>query len=237
MVGIFSLGGSGHHARSDQGLTGAIVPFRVLIAPFILQPVAKSPVPAYVVTAHKGSGMSVFRPSRQLAARRRQRGQGFTLIELMVTVAVIAIVAAVAMPGMVALVNSYRLTGASGELTAALQLARSEAIRRNARVTVCSSADGATCSNATAWARWIVVGRDNATGLPEVIRDETMQGAMQLSGPAGGIQFNPSGIMRAQQALTVCLPTDKPEDNQRVVNVLISGGVTSAKNNGGGSCP
>ena len=70
-----------------------------------------------------------------------------------------------------------------------------------------------------------------------MIRDETMQGAMQLSGPAGGIQFNPSGIMRAQQALTVCLPTDKPEDNQRVVNVLISGGVTSAKTNGGGSCP
>ena len=162
--------------------------------------------------------------------------RGFTLVELMVTVAVFAIVAAMAAPAMQAMVTSSRLNGATEELVTALQLARSEAIRRNARVMVCSSADGATCSGSGDWSRWIVTGPDNAAGTVDIFRDQSANAELRLSGPGAGIQFNPSGLIRAQQGLTVCAPSTDVSDNQRVISVLISGVVTYAKAGSGGVC-
>ncbi len=171
---------------------------------------------------------------------RSQKGRpghaGFTLIELMVTLAVAGILAAIAAPSMTGLLNANRLSGAAGELTATLQLARAEAIRRNARVTVCASADGLTCSNTGNWARWIIHGTDNATGTDEVIRDQTPSGSVQISGPAAGIVFRPSGIIDAQTTVTACVPVSNPPQNRRVVTVMISGTLATTSENGGGTC-
>lgn len=213
------------------------MPFRVLITPFILQPVAPPPVPAYVVTVQKGSGMSVFRPGHQSAVHRIRRARGFTLIELMVTIAVIALLAAVAAPAMVTLMNSNRLSSSAGELTAALQLARAEAVRRSATVTVCGSADGIACTNGADWANWIVLGTNNMTAATDVVRSGVMPGNLQINGPAGGVVFSSAGLIPAQANLTVCIPTDQPAENQRVLTVMLSGAVLTARNNGGGACP
>jgi type IV fimbrial biogenesis protein FimT len=72
---------------------------------------------------------------------------GFTLVELMVTIAVLAILLAIGIPAFASLIASNRLTSATNELIASLQTARTEALRRNVRVTVCPAAPGATaCS-------------------------------------------------------------------------------------------
>jgi len=172
---------------------------------------------------------------------RAGRPYGFTLIELMATVAVMGILAVVAVPAMAGLVHANRLAAANGNLTAALQLARSEAIRRGASVTVCASTNGTTCANQTAWTRWIVRGRDNAASAagPEVIdimRDETPAGNIALQGPAAGIRFRPSGMVDSEQALTVCIPSSYLTRNQRVVTVMLSGGLRTATPDDGGSC-
>ena len=162
---------------------------------------------------------------------------GFTLIELMVVVAVVAILAIVAAPSMSALLNANRLSGAAEELTASLQLARSEAVRRNTRVTVCGSANGNTCSGSAAWTRWIVHGLDNTDGTDEVLRDNSSSGKVAVSGPAGGIVFRPSGLAAAQTTVTACLPVSEPALNRRVVTVMISGVLSTSSTNGGGTCP
>jgi type IV fimbrial biogenesis protein FimT len=173
-------------------------------------------------------------PGRGRGARAQAPAPGFTLVELMVTVAVVGILAAIAVPAMTSLVNGNRLAGATGELTASLQLARSEAIRRSAPVTICGTTDGVACS--ADWSRWMIRGRDNVTGTTDLIRDSVAATSVQVSGPAAGIVFRPSGLTDAGQQLTVCVPTDSPEQNQRVVTVMISGNVVTTKSSGGGGC-
>lgn len=174
--------------------------------------------------------------SSEVGGVNRKSALGFTLIELMVTIAVLAIVAAIAMPSMQGIVRSNRLSAASTELVTALQLARAEAVRRNARVTVCASIDGLACAATDKWARWIVMGRDNVSGTNDVIRDSTVQGDMQVSGPAGGIRFRPSGLLDTPQVMAVCIPTDNPAENTRTVTLMASGAIATTRTNGGGVC-
>jgi len=87
----------------------------------------------------------------------QRTGKGFTLIELMVTLAVAAILLTMGVPSFRATVENNRLTAAANELVGALNLARSEAIKRGVRVTVCKSSDGATCTTSGNWEQgWIV---------------------------------------------------------------------------------
>lgn len=92
---------------------------------------------------------------------------GFTLLELMVTVAIAAILMGVAIPSFNATIRSNRLTTYTNDLVTALNLARSEAIRRGVPVTV-RKVDSNSFTNLCATAPWnygwdvfIDVGGDN----------------------------------------------------------------------------
>src|SRR5882757_9276089 len=87
---------------------------------------------------------------------------GFTFVELMVTLTVVAILAALAVPNMRPFIQNNRLTAASNDLLRSFQLARTEAIKRgqpNVNVVVCAS-DVPTATNPTcsygAFKGWIV---------------------------------------------------------------------------------
>lgn len=67
---------------------------------------------------------------------RRQAEPGFTLPELLIVMAVAGILAAIAVPSFQSLTQSQQVKNASFELFSNLSLARSEAIKRNANVTV-----------------------------------------------------------------------------------------------------
>lgn len=95
------------------------------------------------------------KPLRLPNAHRRHAPQGgFTLVELMVTLAVLAILIGVAIPSFSTLMASNRLTAATNNFVTAINLARMEALRRNQRVTLCKAAPGATSCDTSPSSSW-----------------------------------------------------------------------------------
>lgn len=82
---------------------------------------------------------------------------GFTLVELMVTVVIVGTLMTVGLPQLKTFMQGSQLVAASNELVSAMNVARSEAIKRNARVTICESSDGMACSATGDWGNgWVV---------------------------------------------------------------------------------
>ena len=77
--------------------------------------------------------MSLMQIPRSASARSLD---GFTMVELLITLVILAILLAVAAPGMSTFVNSSRLRASQAEFVAALTLARSEATRRGTRISI-----------------------------------------------------------------------------------------------------
>ena len=90
-------------------------------------------------------------------ARLSMPHAGFTLVELMVTLAIAAILLAVGMPSFSGIIKNQEIQAAARDFLAALNLARSEAIRRNTRVDLIPAQDG------TDWGKgWVIfVDHDN----------------------------------------------------------------------------
>jgi type IV fimbrial biogenesis protein FimT len=86
-----------------------------------------------------------------------RRVSGFTLIELIVTMAVLAIVVSIAAPSFTNMITNNRSAGLGGELVAAVNFARSEAIKRANHVAICPSTDGESCLTSDDWANgWLI---------------------------------------------------------------------------------
>src|SRR5690606_37161586 len=110
----------------------------------------------------------------------KARARGFTVIELMVTLAVAAIVVPMAVPSLQSVINGNKLSGAANEMIASLETARMEAIRRGQRTTVCLSSnandgDSATCA-ASAFNGWITFVDVNTNGTFDKGTDVFLRG-------------------------------------------------------------
>lgn len=128
--------------------------------------------------------------------------KGFTLVELMVTVSIASILLAVAVPSYQSIMRESRLTTQANELMTALHYARSEAVKRGMRVTICKSANGASCGGN--WSDgWIVFNDTGAAGAvdasDEVLRVFTALKGSTLGGGsnfANWISYLPNGRSR-----------------------------------------
>ncbi len=77
-----------------------------------------------------------------------RRSGGFTLVELMVTILIVAVLAAIALPSFRNVIQRNRVAAASNDLLASLSYARNTAITRGQLVSMCPSADGSSCTSA-----------------------------------------------------------------------------------------
>lgn len=172
---------------------------------------------------------------------------GFTLLELMVTVAVVGIVAAIGYPSMTVIIGNNRLGAAANEMVATLQLVRLDAVRLNRTVTVCRSVDGVNCLAGAVWNRWITIAdvdRDGA--VDDVLRVSDVPAAVQLRASTAiqnsRIAFRSDGLAHATDgsllyaSVAVCVRTGGQADNQRRISIGAGSRITTTSENRGGQC-
>lgn len=105
-----------------------------------------------------------------------KRWSGFTLLELMVVLAIAGVLAAIAIPAMSNFVRNSRITAAANDVMAALHFTRSEAIKRRQPVTLCTSANAQAaapaCANSpllTGWIAFVDVNQSESVDAGEAI--------------------------------------------------------------------
>lgn len=163
--------------------------------------------------------------------------KGFTLIELLVAIALIAVVVSLAGPSYQAVIVDSRLTGAINELQGALSYARSEAVKKQGTITLCSSTDSATCANSIAWTNgWLLFSDRDDDAVVDGTDTILKVGAQQVGGLStrlsgfnygnGIIQFDADGSLRGSAATSgsvIVCPEDNVVRDAKAIVLYISG--------------
>lgn len=127
---------------------------------------------------------------------------GFTILELMITLAIATLVMAIAVPSYRSIASSYNISAETNSLLGDVSYARNEAIRQGISVLMCSSSDGLTCSASSTWGNgWVVM--VPANGSCTVTSGQAAQNAQPLRVQAAltsgdSISFAPSGSNSSQ---------------------------------------
>ena len=175
------------------------------------------------------------------------RERAFTIIELMIAVALTGILLSMAVPALSSFTQNSRQTGAINDLVSTIHLARSTAITTNSRVTVCTSSSGNDCE-LVAWDQgWIAfsdANSDQSVNLGETIHSAGA-GVEELGIQSGDfaqfLMYRPNG--RAMNAsvntnsgeFTIC--DQRGDDYAKVLIIDLSGRPRVSKHKIDGSSP
>lgn len=148
----------------------------------------------------------------QCARVHQCNGQrGFTLIELMITLAVLVITITFAVPAWQGIVARNAVTGTAQTLTTAINYARSEAVATSRDVTLCPlDADGDACTNSSSWSNgWAVVqgGLSDAQSSLEDSDIELLRvfdAAIAVQADVTGVTFDSQGATEDSTWLLIC---------------------------------
>jgi len=143
----------------------------------------------------------------------KMHAEGVTLIDLLVTVAVVAMVFAIGVPAMSEFITNNRMSAATNDLVSSLHMARAEAVRRPGPVVVCPADDWQSanpqCDNfGQLEDGWLVV--DQSNGLNTVLYvHEPLRNDIEISGPntlsyQGNSPPQDGGGNRADFEMTLC---------------------------------
>ncbi|MBK8069882.1 MAG: GspH/FimT family pseudopilin [Rhodanobacteraceae bacterium] len=164
--------------------------------------------------------------------RKRRRAAGFTMVELMITLAVIAILMAVSTPALRELNIRANVTSTTNDIVIALNLARSEAVKRGRLVSV--------VANGADWSNGWTVQSDDGTVLSS--RNAVADNYRVLGAPTGAgaqtdrVIFTGTGALSVATAwdFSICRPSFSPDSTRsRRVIVTATGTVRSRRDTTG----
>jgi len=162
--------------------------------------------------------------------RMWRSNSGFTLIELMVVVALMAIIATIAVPSFRGLIESNRLKSTTNEVLGTLNYARSEAVRRGEPVSVRAAAGGLEDG--------LEVIYTDDDGNTEVLRETgPMPGSVTVSLQSGDMPvFRGNGMKnrdnRDQSILRIC-----PGNGDPGADIVVNAGGQTNRANTASTCP
>jgi type IV fimbrial biogenesis protein FimT len=159
-----------------------------------------------------------------------KRVKGFTLIELMVTIAVLAILVTIAVPSFRNIIVSNSVSFDRDEFFSLVMFARSEAATRGTAVTICKSDDGSTCDNDLAWNDgWLAFHDADGDGEKDSGDDPVRslialdaQVAVNHGGAANRITYGSRGLLLRGQGLVTFSHSAGSQFNQ-TINIGITG--------------
>lgn len=178
--------------------------------------------------------------------------KGFTLLELMTAIAVMAVLLSVGVPSFVQIIRNNRITAQTNELVSALNIARSESVKRGLAVSVCSSTNGTSCAGSATWGTgWIVFTDGNGAAgvvnpaVPVETGDQVLQvwpaiqGGLQLNSVVGTapvsptrnfLQYTSTGMPNPIGATNFSLfKSGAPANTARCITVSTAGRVSTAQ--------
>jgi len=117
----------------------------------------------------------------------RNHQPGFTMVEILITLIIAGVLLSLALPSFQSLIGDNQIVSTTNEFVSSVHVARSEAIKRDARVGMCPSSDplaaNPVCSTTAAWTSgWIVFVDDDEDGLRDSPGEELLQRMDQRSG-------------------------------------------------------
>lgn len=165
-----------------------------------------------------------------LSSMRSPDQRGFTLIELMITLAVLAILLAVSVPSFTDMTLGSKLRSQANDLVAGTVLARSEAIKRNQTVTLCASNDGATCTGT--WVNgWIV----RSSGGAVIQAYGAAPSGFLITSVQASFTFQPTGVgvtpAPADPTFVVCRASPSVGGQERKVTITLTGRASVQRTN------
>lgn len=156
---------------------------------------------------------------------------GFTLVELMITVVVAAILLGLAVPNYFNMVQNNQIIATVNKLSASLNYARLEAIKRGDQVSVCAAASSAlnSCGSSAQWGQgWIVFVDENDNNVIDVndtlIRvNEQLPTGVTLSSASAIVTYDGTGFLSSNATTFSVSASQCTGDSGRQLSIAASG--------------
>lgn len=157
-----------------------------------------------------------------------RKQKGVTLLEMMITVAIVAIVLTSVAPSIQGILIQNRIIGEINELSGIIQFARHSAIDEQTDTIVCPTADFSTCTNDWDDAKMVFMDLDGngSRGVNEdiLVASSVINSVNDMTGPAGGLAFMPSGAANANATILLC-HRDNNSEYARALMISLQGRV------------
>jgi len=166
-----------------------------------------------------------------------ERIRAFTLVELVVAISIAAVMLAFAVPPLLATLKNSAATALGNDLVSSLNLARTEAVKRGANVTLCTASDKtlSACGSGQTWTfGWLVFVDANGDGVysagnDTLIKTNTIPNGATLTATFNNVTFTSAGFVKSVGALIFTAQASGcTGNNARTITVQNPGHITLA---------